>query len=341
MSDVKQPTPARPRQVTLAAWLIMVGSVIVVAMVFDRVGALHTLETRKSVEKFLAEPPGSDLGVGVDGVLTLLRVVSMVAAGCATAAAILGYQVLRRSRSARLALTVVAVPLFLTGMVTGGFVSSVVAAAALMLWLQPSRDWFQDAGTTAAPRIGALAPRTSAPVDAPTPAAWVAPPAAPPGPSTAVPPTSRAGAAAARPPAVLTASVLTWVCSGLAAIGLVLTAVVLALDPDMLLDEAHKQRPDLAEQGVSDDMLLAVSFVMIGALVVWCIAAAVLAVLVLRRIDWARIVLVVSAAVAALVSLAGLVMGGVPLILMLVAAVGTVVLLVRPDVSAWFRGGTP
>ena len=96
---------------TLAAWLIMVGSAIVVAMVFDRVGGLHTLETRDSVERFLAEPPGSDLGIGVDGVITLLRVVSMVTAGCATAAAILGYQVLRRSRSARLALTVLAVPL--------------------------------------------------------------------------------------------------------------------------------------------------------------------------------------------------------------------------------------
>ena len=35
-----------------------------------------------------------------------------------------------------------AVPLFVTGLVTGGFVSSVVAAAAVMLWFQPARDWF-------------------------------------------------------------------------------------------------------------------------------------------------------------------------------------------------------
>ncbi|HYF73984.1 MAG TPA: hypothetical protein VD864_14235, partial [Nocardioides sp.] len=83
---MSQPTPTRPRQVTFAAWLIMVGSAIVVAMVFDRVGALHTLETRESVEKFLDEPPGSGLSVGVDGIITLLRVTSMVAAGCATAA---------------------------------------------------------------------------------------------------------------------------------------------------------------------------------------------------------------------------------------------------------------
>ena len=124
-----EPTP-RPRQVTLVGWLTMVGSVAVVALVFDRLAGLNSLETRQAVEKFLAEPPGSDLGVGVDGVLSVIRTLSMVAAGCATAAAILGYQVLRRSRSARLALTVLAVPLFVAGMVTGGFVSSLVAASA-------------------------------------------------------------------------------------------------------------------------------------------------------------------------------------------------------------------
>ena len=111
-------------------------------LVFDRVAGLHTLETRESVEQFLAEPPGRDLGLGVDGVLSMMRTLAMVAGGCATAAAILGYHVLQRSRSARLALTILAVPLFVAGMVTGGFVSSLVAASAVMLWFQPSRDWF-------------------------------------------------------------------------------------------------------------------------------------------------------------------------------------------------------
>ena len=140
---MSQPTvPERPRQVTMAAWMIMAGSALVVLTVFDRVAGLHTLETREAVEKFLAEPPGNDLGIGVEGVLTALRTASMVAAGCATAAAILGYQVLKRSRGARLALTVLAVPLFVTGLVSGGFLSSLVAAASVMLWLQPARDWF-------------------------------------------------------------------------------------------------------------------------------------------------------------------------------------------------------
>lgn len=327
MAPVNQPAPARPRQVTLAGWLIMIGSAIVVAMVFERIGGLHTLETRESVEKFLAEPPGSDLGVGVDGIITLLRVTSMVAAGCATAAAILGYQVLRRSRSARLALTVIAVPLFLTGMVTGGFVSSVVAAAALMLWLQPSRDWFREPGTTtSAPRTGALAPRTSSPVGTPTPAAWV-PPTAEVSAPTGVP----------RPSTVLRAAMLTWIFSGLTALGLIVTAVLVAVSPDTILDDVHRRSPDLEEQGISDDLLLGVTFVMIAALIVWCIGSAVLAALVLRGIDWARIVLIISAAIAGVLSLLALFAGAFLLVLTLTASVSTILLLVRPDTAAWFH----
>jgi len=329
MAPVNQPAPARPRQVTLAGWLIMIGSLIVVAMVFDRVGALHTLETRESVEKFLAEPPGSDLGVGVDGIITLLRITSMVAAGCATAAAILGYQVLRRSRSARLALTVIAVPLFLTGMVTGGFVSSVVAAAALMLWLQPSRDWFQGTSTSAARTD---APRTQAPAaPAASPYAVAQPPAvgeAAPAPATADMP---------RPTAVMRASVLTWIFSGLTAVGLMITAAVIAVSPDTVLDDVHRRSPELEEQGISDDLLLAVTFVMLAAFVLWCVGAAVLAALVLRGVDWARIVLIISAAIAAVVSLVALLAGAFLLVLLLTASVATILLLVRPDTAAWFH----
>ena len=55
--------------------------------------------------------PADGLGLSVDAARTALRVSAMVAAACATAAAILGYQVMQRSRSARVALSVLAVPL--------------------------------------------------------------------------------------------------------------------------------------------------------------------------------------------------------------------------------------
>src|SRR6478752_3212499 len=142
MADVSEPTPERPRQVTMAGWLIMVGSAFAVLLVFDRLSGLHTLEKQESINNFLSTPPGSDLGVGADFVVTAIRTLGMVTAGCATAAGILGYQVLRRSKSARLAVTVLAVPIFFAGMVTGGFITSVVAASAAILWLQPARSWF-------------------------------------------------------------------------------------------------------------------------------------------------------------------------------------------------------
>lgn len=332
MAGVSEPTPTRPRQVTLAAWLIMVGSVIVVAMVFDRIAGLHSMETRESIERFLAEPPTDDLGLDVPGVITILRTLSMVAAGCATAAAILGYQVLRRSRSARLGLTVLAAPLFLTGMVTGGFVSSVVAAASVMLWLQPSRDWFDGVTRTAAPRAPAppptppAAPTSPAQGYGPPPMAW---------PAQAPARTPTPTAAAPRPGAVVWACVLTWVFSAVAALGMVASAIAIGVDQD-LLDEVYRQNPDLRDQGVTDGVLTAATYVMAGLIVLWCLAAIVVAVLVWRRVGWARIVLIVSASVCVGVSLLGTVLGAFLLVAPLVAGAATIALLVRTDVRPWF-----
>ncbi|WP_460830022.1 hypothetical protein [Nocardioides hungaricus] len=313
---------ARPRQVTMAAWLTMVGSALVVLLVFDRVAGLHTLETRQSVERFLAEPPASDLGLGVDGVLSIVRTLSLVAGGCAAAAAILGFHVLKRSRSARLALTILAVPLFLSGMVTGGFVSSLVAASSVMLWLRPARDWFRDApaqgldGATRRPEPEpALAPGTTpAPIQQP---------------AIAVP--------ARRPPAVTWACILTWAGSGVTALGVVASGVVLGLQPDVLLEEVRRQNPDLESQGVSDGLLIGVTFAMLGGFVVWALAAATVALFVLRGQEWARVTLLVSAATAAAIFLLGTVVGAFVLALALATSVMTVVLLVRPEVRAWFR----
>ena len=117
---------------------------LLVPSIFERLGDLHSLETRTDIQRFLSEPPGSDLGVGLESVLSLLRTVSMVAAGLATAAAILGYHVLKRNRGAHgIGLGVLAIPLFLCGLMTGGFLASVVAASVAMLWLQPSRSWLR------------------------------------------------------------------------------------------------------------------------------------------------------------------------------------------------------
>ncbi|HEY0951248.1 hypothetical protein, partial [Nocardioides sp.] len=141
---------------------------------------------------------------------------------------------------------------------------------------------------------------------------------------------------AERPSAVVGACLLTWVSSGLIALGLLLTAAVLLIDPDPLLDDVHRRQPHLADQGVSDGMLVAVSLGMIALIVLWCVAAIVLAVLVYRGVDWARVVLLVSAGIAAAISLVGAAAGGFLLLASFAAAAAAFSLLLRPSTRVWF-----
>lgn len=327
MVSVSEPTPERPRQVTMAGWMIMVGSAFAVLLVFDRLSGLHTLEKQEAINDFLSTGPGSDLGVSADFVVSAIRTLGMVTAGCATAAGILGFQVLRRSKSARTAVTVLAVPIFFAGMVTGGFITSVVAASAAILWLQPSRSWFD--GKPAPERRTAPKP-AGPPVAAPFATHLNA------AQTTAVP-VPPVAPASPRPPAVLWACVLTWICTAFVTLGLLASAVALAVSPDLMLDQVHMDNPDLAAQGISDDLLIVATYVMIVALVAWCVSAAGLAVLVLRGIDWARIVLIVSAATCAVFCLVGSAVGAFVLVLPLFASVFVIGMLVRSDARPWFN----
>jgi len=354
-------TPPRPPQVTAAAWMIMVGSVFVVLLVWDRIAGLHSIDTRKALEPILNDQRMKDAGIELNDMLAVIRVVSMIAAGCATAMVVLGYQTLQRSRGARLALTVLAVPLFISGLATGGYVSSAVAAAVGTLWLGNARLWFDGKAVPDGPRTAA---RTTHAANRPV---WPPPydpgQAAPPGPTQptsgqaepppaewppaapgvwAPPPTSRYGAPAvtathARPAALVWACVLTWIFSALAAAVFVTSVVLLAQNPDLILDKMHEQNPDLAAQGVSDHLILVVCYVTCVALAVWSAVSAVLAVLAFRRKRLALYGLLVSAAGAAVFCLLG-VLGSLIVLVPLAAAVVTIACLVRTEVRAWFDG---
>jgi hypothetical protein len=338
---VTEPKPARPPQVTLAGWLVMAGSVVVVLMAFDQVADLRSLETREAVEEYLSTPPGDSLGLGVQGVLSLLRIASMVAAASAAATAILGWQVLQRSRGARVALTLLAAPLFVTGLVSGGIASAVVTAAIVMLWFQPARDWFD--GIT----------RTPAPAPAPPPAP---PPPSPPAsrdalldlpPPTAPPlhPTPYAAAPAPapsptavpdrRPAGVTWACLLTWIFT-VSAFGLfALVVVVMIVAPDAVIDEAHRQNPDLADQDLSDAALRTATVVGSALVMVWSAAAGALAVLAWRRVRWAAVALLVSAGLAGGLCLLTVV-GSLVLLVPLAACAATVALLLRSESRRWY-----
>ena len=323
MGAVSPAALPRPRQVTLAGWLIMAGSAVVVFSAFERVSGLRSLESQEAVADFVSEPPGDGLGLSVDQMLELIRVLSLVAAACATAAAILGFWVLQRSKGARLGLTLLALPLLVTGLATGGLVSSLVAAAAVMLWLQPARSWFEGRPPPeppVAPVAAVQTPMVPSPTGEPDTAHRVAP--------------SRS-----RPPAVIWACVLTWACCGLVVLGLGATVLVLLVAPDLLFQELHRQNPDLADQGLSDGEIKAASYATAGLFVPWCLVAVGFAVQAFRGIAWGRRALLVSAGVAGGVSLLGMFASAV-LVLPFVAAVVTVALLCRPEVGAWFRDRT-
>jgi len=126
----------------MAGWMVVLGSVFAVATAFEVVGGARSLGTREAIERFLAEPPGSTMGLEVESVVILLQGTATAAAVIAAMTAVLGFYALRGDRRARTAMAALAVPLFLTGLAVGGFLTSLVAAACALLYASPSREWF-------------------------------------------------------------------------------------------------------------------------------------------------------------------------------------------------------
>ncbi len=317
-------TPTRPRQVTLAGWMIVVGSAVVIFSAFERVSGLHSIESQEAVSNFLSEPPGDGLGLSVDQVLDLVQLLSLVAGACAAAAAVLGWWVLKGSKGARLALAILALPLLITGLATGGVVSSLVVAAAVMLWVQPARNWFEGRPPPTLPAAPVVGPPSMTP---PPEAGTEHPPVAV--------PVFAARPVPARPQAVVWACVLTWACCALVVVGLGVTVLVLLIAPDLLFEELHRQNPDLADQGLSDGQIEVASYVTAGLFVPWALVAAGFAVQAFRRVVWGRRALLISAAAAGAISLLGMFASTI-MVLPFVAAVVTVALLSRPEVRAWY-----
>ena len=321
-------TPARPRHTNLAAAIVIGASVGVVVSVAEQLAGLRSLETRELVTDFLGRPPGDALGLDVSTSVELLRIVLMLLAGCATAAAVLGFHAMQGSTRARLGLSVLAVPIFLGGFATGGFLTSLVAAGTALLWVGPSALWFRgEPIPERAPREPRAEPR--------------------PLPSRPTPPVSSSVPSAAhqrvaeprepvthRPDAVVWACVLTWAFSSLTIVVMAASAVLMASSPDLVFDELARQNADLSR----DSGLLTEATYLTAAIAgVWSLLAIGLAVLTYRRVRWGRLGLLVSAAVAAVVCLVAT-LTSLLLVVPACATLATVALLNRPEVRAWFKG---
>jgi len=365
---MSESAPARPPQVTMAAWVTMLGSAFVVFGVFEVVANIRSLDTRERVEGSLGEPPLEGLGFSVEQVLGLLHVASLVAAGCATAAVILGWQVLRRSRSARLALSILVVPLFLSGIVTGGFLSSMVAVSVLLLWTRPARDWFDGiaydarAARTAGLFGGAppggrpsggqapgaqppgVAPPGPQPPDGPSlpesppaPGGWPAPTPAPYagfGEGQGGPPGPRR-----RPPQVVQACLLAWMFSGVVLVSLVVALGALLADPSFV-ETVYREDPRFSGGDLSPATLRAGTVAVSVIFAVWSMAAIVLATWTFLGRNGARIGLLVSSAVAGLLTL--VMTFALPVMaLVALACLATILMLTRPASNDWFARRPP
>jgi hypothetical protein len=354
--------------VTIASVIVIVGSAFLVLQMWDRISGLQSLDTRTTLATYLADSRLGQAGVDVAQLTTIVRIAAMAAAACATAMLILGWQVTRRSRGARAALSVLAAVLVIAGLVSDWFVESVAAtfwaggigAAVVTLWLGPARLWFSDApaapeptagqagdttGPTADRRPSPFAPpppptRQEAPVPPPSreqpppmQQAWPPTAGAPPR-TTAYDEQRRTAATGRRPTALLWACLITWCCTGLGVVILIVSVVTLAQDAQPVLGDAYRQNPQLSEQGFTEHDLLVMLYVVLAIVLVCSVAAAAFAVVLYRGHRWAWYALVVAASLSTLFFLVGTFGSPVGLVPLAASAV-TLVCLARPEVRAW------
>lgn len=361
--------PARPSQVTMAGWMAVVGSALLVATLFDSMSRLYSVDQRKAIQEMLSTPLFSGSDVSVADMTDLLRVLTLVAGAAAAAATVLAVYALQRHNAARVGLTVAAFALLVTAPVTGGVLSVMVAAAATMLWSRPARDWFAGREPEPAPAPPAHVPTTHVPTTQngavmsenhrpsedpghgagpgpgeerprPTEGFGAAHPAHQPGPSYSSPsayaPYSQAGypppSGDRRPATVTFAAVLTWLISGLTAVLYLVVIGMMLVAKDELL-RLIEQDPQFQQlEGVSPDQLIAALWVISVIILVWCLVAIGLGVLAFRRQNWARITLAVSAGVTALLSVFALPVTT----LNLLASAAVAVLLFTGGANQWY-----
>lgn len=137
-----------------------------------------------------------------------------------------------------------------------------------------------------------------------------------------------------RPGTVTAAAWITIVFSGLTAALFAFGGLGLLVARDEVIAEMERV-PEFQDANIDADAAVGVLVVVLLGIVVWCLVATVLAVFVLRRSNVARILLVISASVAAVLALISIT-SGVSLV-PLVASLATIVLLFVGGAGDWFK----
>lgn len=138
-----------------------------------------------------------------------------------------------------------------------------------------------------------------------------------------------------RPGTVTAAAWITIVFSAITAVIFGLTGLALLVARDQVITEMERV-PEFQDANIDADAAVGVLVAVMVGLVVWSLVAIVLGVLVLRRSNVARILLVISCAAVAVLSLLSVASGAT--VVPLVAAIATIVLLFTGGASDWFKG---
>jgi hypothetical protein len=144
-----------------------------------------------------------------------------------------------------------------------------------------------------------------------------------------------------RPGTVTAAAWIAIVFSGITAVFLGLGALGLVVARDELINEIEREMQSGAagsdvQLDLDPESVVGVLVAVILVLLAWALIAIVLAVFVLRRSNVARILLVISSGVVALLSLIGIASG--ISVVSLIAATATIVLLFVGGAGDWFKG---
>lgn len=360
---------ARPRQVTVAGVMAAAACVLLVVTLFDSMATVRSADMRGQIADRLSRAPASGLGLDVDQVVALIRGLVLFSGSLAAAGVVLAVFALQRHRGARVGLSVVAGLMLVSATFVSGLLPVLVAVAATMLWGREARDWFagraprtpagRSADAPPAPQRDAVRPDVvptgGASEARPGPASRpfgvvpaVAAPQAPgpvqpglvqPGPvqpGPVQPGLAQPGLAhrrTTRPVAVTLAVWLTWGFSALVVLLFSLMVLVILVDHAAVI-EALQRNQAIADQGLSGEKILGALWITSALAITWALAAIALAVLVYRRVELGRILLLVSAAVSSLVCLLAVPVGWPNA----VAALVCVAMLNRPSTKAWFAG---
>jgi hypothetical protein len=144
-----------------------------------------------------------------------------------------------------------------------------------------------------------------------------------------------------RPGTVTAAAWIAIVFSGLTAVFLGLGALGLVVARDDLINEIEREMQSGTtgtdvQLDLDPESIVGVLVAVILVLLTWALIAIVLAVFVLRRSNVARILLVISSGVVALLSLIGIASG--VSVVSLIASIATIVLLFVGGAGDWFKG---